>query len=167
MPSPHDALHGSLAELLHFTVLDVHDGTATARLDVQPGMLQAAGVVHGGVLFTLADAVAANLGVAAAPSSRGATIDASIRYFRAVRSGVVTARAGILHRGRQTIQIEVRLEDDQRRLVAHYNLVTVDPDRRSAGLRPSPATYSRWLRPRCPTICRSHGAPQRRLGAGQ
>jgi uncharacterized protein (TIGR00369 family) len=118
--SPHDALHGSLAERLHFTVLEVGAEHARARLDVHEDLLQGKGIVHGGVLFTLADAVAANLAIALAPDANGATIDASIRFFRPVRKGAIDAHARLLHRGKRTLALEVELRDAERRLVALY-----------------------------------------------
>lgn len=120
MTTPHDALHGSLAERLHFTVLEVDAQHARARLHAHEDLLQGAGIVHGGVLFTLADAVAANLAVAVAPAANGATIDASIRYFRPVREGTVEAHARLLHKGRRTLALAVDLRDPQGRLIAQY-----------------------------------------------
>ena len=116
----HDRHHGRLPESLGFSILDAGPDLARAELAVTPGVVQSAGVVHGGVLFTLADAVAANLAIANAPAASGTTLDASIRFFRPVRTGVVTAEARLLHRGRRTLAIEVQIRDADQRLVAVY-----------------------------------------------
>lgn len=116
----HDRHHGRLPEWLGFRVLEAGPESARAELTVTPAVVQSAGVVHGGVLFTLADSVAANLAMANVPEASGATIDASIRFFRPARSGVLTATARLLHRGRRTLGVEVRITDEQQRLVAVY-----------------------------------------------
>jgi len=72
-------------------VLSCGDGRATARMQVAPHHLNSAGCLHGGAIFSLADAA-----FSAASNSRGAlavAIDASVLYFEAVRGGTVTAEA--------------------------------------------------------------------------
>jgi 1,4-dihydroxy-2-naphthoyl-CoA hydrolase len=116
----HDRHHARLPEWLGFHILEAGPDLARAELTVAPGVIQSGGVVHGGVLFTLADSVAANLAMANAPEASGATIDASIRFFRPARSGVLTATARLLHRGRRTLGIEVHITDGAGQLVAVY-----------------------------------------------
>jgi 1,4-dihydroxy-2-naphthoyl-CoA hydrolase len=76
------------------------------------------GVMHGGVLMSLADSVAAFCAVLNLPEGAGtSTIESKINFLRAVRSGYVEARARPLHVGRTTIVIDTELYDDQDRLV--------------------------------------------------
>jgi len=56
-----NSTHGQLPERLGFRIVAVDDTGAEAVLDVDPDLMRTGEIVHGGVLFTLADAVAANL----------------------------------------------------------------------------------------------------------
>lgn len=77
------------------------------------------GVLHGGVLMTLADSVGAicaflNLPPGAATS----TIESKTNSFRAVRAGSVRAVSRPLHVGRSTIVVQTDLYDEEERRVA-------------------------------------------------
>ena len=72
-------------------ILSWEPGTARARMDVGPHHLNSAGTVHGGALFSLADAV-----FAVASNSRGTlamAINVSISYLKAHTSGRLFAEA--------------------------------------------------------------------------
>jgi uncharacterized protein (TIGR00369 family) len=71
------------------------------------------GVLHGGVLMTLADSVGAvcaylNLPVGATTS----TVESKTNFFRAVRSGAVHASSRPLHVGRSFIVVQTDLTDE-------------------------------------------------------
>ncbi len=66
-------------------------GYAKAKLELRPNHLNSVGTVHGGVVFSLADAA-----FSVASNSRGAVsvaIQASISFFRAVSAGTLYAEA--------------------------------------------------------------------------
>ncbi|MHC4514166.1 MAG: PaaI family thioesterase [Planctomycetota bacterium] len=115
-----DALHSKLPERLGFRIVAVTDTDARAVLDVDPELMRTGDMAHGGVLFTLADAVAANLALRSFAPHSGTTTDASIRFLRAVRGGKVEARATITHVGNRTRLIDVKLTDEDGDLVATY-----------------------------------------------
>jgi uncharacterized protein (TIGR00369 family) len=78
----------------------------------------AGGILHGGVLMTLADAAGAvcaflNL----AEGTRTTTIESKTNFLGAVRDGEVLARARPLHVGRTTIVVETDLFDASGRRV--------------------------------------------------
>jgi 1,4-dihydroxy-2-naphthoyl-CoA hydrolase len=76
------------------------------------------GVLHGGVLMSLADSIGAYCAVLNLPEGAAtSTIESKTNFLRAVRSGHVEARARPLHVGRTTIVIDTELYDDQDRLV--------------------------------------------------
>jgi 1,4-dihydroxy-2-naphthoyl-CoA hydrolase len=92
----------------------------SGRLAWSPERCTAAGVLHGGALFTLADSIGAicaflNL----PPGATTATIESKINFFRAVRKGHVRAASRPLHSGRTTIVVQTELWDDEERRVAH------------------------------------------------
>jgi acyl-CoA thioesterase len=94
------------------------DGRATARLTIEPRHLNSAGTLHGGAIFSLADAA-----FAAASNSHGTlavSIDASISYFTAVKTGVVTAEAREVSRNRKLATYLIDVNDDSGALIAHF-----------------------------------------------
>jgi uncharacterized protein (TIGR00369 family) len=80
----------------------------------------AGGLLHGGVLMGLADAVGAFCAYLNLPdgSSATATIESKTNFFAAVRAGTVEARSRPLHRGSRTIVVETDLYDESGKHVA-------------------------------------------------
>jgi uncharacterized protein (TIGR00369 family) len=93
-------------------------GEVDAVLEWRPELCTAAGVLHGGVLMSLADtagAVCAFLNLPAGATT--ATIESKTNFLGAVREGEVCARARPLHVGRTTIVLETDLLDGAGHLV--------------------------------------------------
>jgi uncharacterized protein (TIGR00369 family) len=91
----------------------------SGRLEWAPERCTAAGVLHGGALMTLADslgAICAFLNLP--PGATTSTIESKTNFFRAVRSGHVTAIARPVHVGRTTIVVQTDLRDAGDRPVA-------------------------------------------------
>jgi len=104
---------------LGLTVDDAGPDRVVARLTWAPHLCTAGGVMHGGVLMSLADtagALVAFLGLA--EGSTTATITSTTQMFRPVTSGAVRAVAVPLHRGRTTVTVQTSLYDSEERLVA-------------------------------------------------
>ncbi len=98
------------------TLEEVSEGRARARLAVGPEHLNAAGVVQGGAVFTLAD-----LAFAAASNSRGKValaIEAHVTFLRPVRAGVLVAEAREESGSRRLSTCTVRVTDESGTLVA-------------------------------------------------
>ena len=90
-----------------------------ATLGWAPELCTVGGVLHGGVLMTLADSAGALCAFLNIPSGgRTVTIESKTNFFRAVREGEVRARSRPLHRGRTTIVVETDLHDSAGRHVA-------------------------------------------------
>ena len=90
-----------------------------ATLEWSPELCTAAGVLHGGVLMTLADTAGAvcaffNL----PPGARTVTIESKTNFLGAIREGDVLARARPLHVGKTTIVVETDVLDASGRRVA-------------------------------------------------
>ena len=91
-----------------------------ATIDWAPGLCTAAGVLHGGVLMSLADAaggVCAFLNLPAGAAGT-ATIESKTNFLGAVLEGTVIARARPLHIGKTTIVVETDVFDAADRRVA-------------------------------------------------
>jgi uncharacterized protein (TIGR00369 family) len=79
----------------------------------------AGGVLHGGVLMSLADAAGGVCAFLNLPSgARTVTIESKTNFLGAVREGKVSAHARPLHVGKTTIVIETDVLDSSGRRVA-------------------------------------------------
>ncbi len=97
---------------------EVAEGRARARLVVGPEHLNAAGVVQGGAVFTLAD-----FAFGAASNSRGhvaLAIEAHVTFLRPVRAGVLVAEAREESGSRRLSTCTVRVTDEGGTLVALF-----------------------------------------------
>ena len=90
--------------------VEVTPGASVLALDLQDHHLNSNDVVHGGVLFTLADTgMGAALYATLEPGQACATIEIKINYFRPVLEGPLLCRSLLLHRGRSTAALESTL----------------------------------------------------------
>jgi 1,4-dihydroxy-2-naphthoyl-CoA hydrolase len=90
-----------------------------ASLEWAPELCTAGGVLHGGVLMSLADAAGAVCAFVNLPEgARTVTIESKTNFLGAVRGGEVTARAKPLHVGKTTIVVETDVFDAAGRRVA-------------------------------------------------
>lgn len=114
-------------------------GWCEARLDVQPWQLQQTGVVHAGVVATLADHCA---GAAAftqlAPGEFVVTAEYKINLLRGARGPRLYCRAEVLKPGQMLSVVEAAVHaerDGKRELVAKLNatMAVVRPPREPGG----------------------------------
>jgi uncharacterized protein (TIGR00369 family) len=90
-----------------------------ATVQWAPELCTAGGILHGGVLMTLADAAGAVCAFLNLPGgARTTTIESKTNFLGAVRDGEVLARSRPLHVGRTTIVVETDLFDASGRRVA-------------------------------------------------
>ena len=110
----------SFDQLLGLELLTVEPETeVTGRVPVRPQLLQAAGIVHGGVYAAIAEALS-SLGtfVGAGGDKFVAGMSNNTSFLRPITEGTVNARAVPLHRGRTTWVWDCELRDDDGRLCA-------------------------------------------------
>ena len=99
---------------LGFHVVSVEQGLAIFQMKVKRRHRQIHGVVHGGILATLADTVAAIAAYSTLPrGSEIATIEMKINFLEAVHGGEIRAEARVLRTGRNFVvtECEIRNED--------------------------------------------------------
>ncbi len=108
------------AGVLGIEMLSAVPDEVCARFAWEERLCTAGGLLHGGALMSLADAVGAYCAFLNLPEGAGgtATIESKTNFFAAVRSGDVLARARPLHRGRSTVIVETGVFDDSGRHVA-------------------------------------------------
>lgn len=107
------------ARELGITLTEASSERVLATLAWKPRLCTAGGVLHGGVLMSLADTAAALVAFLGLPAgSTTATITSTTQLFRPVSAGLVSAEALLLHRGRTTVTVQTHLRDVDQRLVA-------------------------------------------------
>ena len=101
-------------------VLDDADASRVViRLDWAPHLCTTGGILHGGVLMSLADTAGALVTFLGLPEGKTtATITSTSHMFRPVSGGTVRAVAVPVHRGRTTVTAETSVFDLEDRLVA-------------------------------------------------
>lgn len=98
---------GGYNQLLGMKVEKIEDGTGTVRISVDTRLMHAQQIVHGGVIFTLADTAMSMAIIATVPPrTRFSTIEAKINYLQPVRAGELLAEAHIIQRGRSIAVLE-------------------------------------------------------------
>jgi 1,4-dihydroxy-2-naphthoyl-CoA hydrolase len=108
------------AETLGLDLLSASADEVRGRIAWEERLTTAAGLLHGGVLMGLADAVGAYCAFLNLPdgSAATATIESKTNFFAAVRGGTVEARSRPLHRGSRTVVVETDLFDEGGKHVA-------------------------------------------------
>jgi 1,4-dihydroxy-2-naphthoyl-CoA hydrolase len=92
-----------------------------AHLAWAPELCTSGGLLHGGVLMSLADSTGAACAFLNLPEGAGTTtIESKTNFLRGVREGEggVVATSRPLHVGRKVMVVETDLRDDRKRLVA-------------------------------------------------
>ena len=97
-------------------ILEISPGYAKAVMEITPSHMNAANVVQGGAIFTLADFAFAGAGNSFGP--RATAMNISITYMRPGTGTKLTAEAREVSHGRRTCLFDVLVTDDQGRKVA-------------------------------------------------
>ncbi len=101
-------------------LLELSEEVVRARVEVRDELKQPAGLVHGGVYASMAEAMA-SLATGFTVLQQGCTamgLFNSTSFLRPVTQGVVHGHATCLHRGRSTWVWDVHFSDDEGRLCA-------------------------------------------------
>ncbi len=117
-----DAVRGTLMERIGIEWLDIGLERVVARIPVE-GNTQVYGQLHGGATAALCESVG-SIGTAVATGLGKIVvgIQLSVNHLRAVRDGHVTATGVPLRVGRTIALWDMRVHDDDQRLVASATL---------------------------------------------
>jgi len=125
MKSPAEIVEGMLkndafSQLLDMKIIALDLGTCTLRCPVTKAATNGFGIAHGGLTYALADSA-----LAFAANTRGqqcVSIDTQISHLAKVQLGdTLTANCIELHRGKTTGTYQVRIENQDHRLVAFFS----------------------------------------------
>lgn len=99
-------------------MLEYGEGRARARMEIGKHHLNSAGTVHGGAIFSLADAV-----FSVASNSHGSlavAINVSISFFKAVTGGILVAEAEEVAFNPRLATYLITVEDDRGSRIALF-----------------------------------------------
>lgn len=101
-------------KLLGIQVIDLKKGRARLSLRFNQNQLNKEGVLHGGVISSLADSAAAvSLLSIVEPGRKIAAIELNINFLRPVKNGELFADAKIIHKGSRTAVGDVEIKNKQ------------------------------------------------------
>jgi 1,4-dihydroxy-2-naphthoyl-CoA hydrolase len=114
-----DAVEVTLMSTLGIEITEATRERVVATMPVGPKVHQPFGLLHGGASVALAETVASTAGWMQVDQSKETVVGLEINanHLRAKRDGIVTAIATALHIGRKTHVWEVRIADEQGKLV--------------------------------------------------
>jgi len=117
---PRGYVHESpFAELLDMRVADPDDGSSVVTMPINPGHLQQAGRVQGGIVVALADyAFFRAVKPLLKPGEMTTTIEIKVNFLAPAERGELTATAKIVSPGRTIMVGEVEVKDQDGRLIA-------------------------------------------------
>ena len=111
-----------IARLLGMRIEALEDGIGRVSIQVDERLMHPQQIVHGGVIFTLADTAMSMALISVIPlGTRFSTIEAKINFLAPVRAGELQAEASIVQQGRSIAVLEAtvyNLYDDARTAVA-------------------------------------------------
>ena len=119
MESPVQNRPHPFAELIGFAITARDEGRCTAQLEAGEAHLNPHGVVHGAVLYALADTgMGGALTSVLEEGQICSTIEIKINYFRPARPGLLRCETRVVHRGGRTGALESDVFDGEGRLLA-------------------------------------------------
>ena len=127
MPLP-EIPAGTLLQRLGLEFIEASTERVVARIPVD-GNTQPYGVLHGGATAALCETVASiGTALAAGTQKLAMGIELNINHIRPVREGHVTATGTPLHIGKTTAVWDMKVHDDEGRLVAVSRLTVAIRD---------------------------------------
>ncbi len=112
--------NNTLMQTLGIEFIDVGEGTLVATMPVGPKVHQPMGMLHGGANVALAESVGScgSIILLADPAIGVVGLQISANHLRSKKEGVVTAHGTIVHKGRRTHVWEIKITDEEGRLLS-------------------------------------------------
>lgn len=117
----------TLMETLEIRFTDAGPDFLTAQMPVNSRIHQPMGLLHGGASVALAESVgsAASMLFADPETEEVRGIEISANHLRSKRDGMVTGTAKIIHKGRTLHLWEIRITDEENRLICLCKLTNI------------------------------------------
>lgn len=108
----------TLAEQLGMVFTRVEAGYVEATMPVDSRTYQPFGMLHGGASVALAETVGSvGSNVLAGPGKAAVGLEINANHLKSLKSGLVTAKASIVHQGKSTHVWDIRLYGPEGQLV--------------------------------------------------
>lgn len=117
----------TLMETLSIEYVEIGEEYLVARMPVNSRVYQPDGVLHGGAMVALAESVGSAAAIVFLDPSkltiRG--IEISANHVKSVKSGYVYATAKPIHLGKTTQVWDIKITDEEKRLISAVKLTTI------------------------------------------
>ena len=115
---------------INFTDLNEEEGWVKATMPVTPTVHQPYGLLHGGATAALAESLGSASSVLFLDPTKQypVGVELSCNHVRSIRDGMVTATAQIIHKGRSSHLWQIRVEDEQGKLISICKLLNFIKD---------------------------------------
>lgn len=122
-----DVRQNTLMQTLDIEYIDLGENWLLARMPVTPKVYQPDGILHGGATVALAESVASAASYIFVDAQKFVVrgIEISANHLRSISEGFVYARASLVHKGRTTQLWEIRVTDDEGRMISLCKLTTI------------------------------------------
>lgn len=122
----------TLMQTLEIEYIDAGDGFLTAKMPVNSRVHQPMGLLHGGATVALAESVgsAASLMFINPEKQEVRGIEISANHLKSKREGIVYCTARIIHQGRSIHLWEIKIVDENDKLISLCKLTNMILSRR-------------------------------------
>jgi len=123
----------TLMETLNITYIDVGEDFLMAQMPVNERVHQPMGLLHGGATVALAESVgsAASVMLINPKTHEIRGIEIAANHLRSVKEGIITATATIIHQGKTLHLWEIKITDEQNRLISVCKLTNIILERKN------------------------------------
>lgn len=105
-----DVKNFGILHLLGMKIISAESGVGKVSMQVDERLMHPQHIVHGGVIFTLADTAMSMALFSVLPlGTRFGTIEAKVNFLLPVRTGELLAEGKIVHQGRSTAVLEATI----------------------------------------------------------
>jgi uncharacterized protein (TIGR00369 family) len=122
----------TLMETLEIKYIDFNreEGWVKATMPVTPRVHQPMGLLHGGATAALAESVGSASSVLFLDPTKQVPVgvELSCNHVRSIREGLVTATAQIIHKGRSSHLWQIKIEDENGKLISICKLLNFIKD---------------------------------------
>lgn len=117
----------TLMETLQIKYIDAGEDFLTATMPVNQNVYQPMGLLHGGATVALAESVGSAASRFFIDSNKYNVkgIEITSNHLRSVKDGNVTATAKLLHKGRTTHLLEIKVFDDDKNLISFCKMTNI------------------------------------------
>jgi len=117
----------TLMQTLEIEYIDAGEGFLVAKMPVNPRVHQPMGLLHGGASAALAESVgsAASIIFVNPEKQEVRGIELSANHLRAKREGEIFATARIIHQGRSIHLWEIKITDEEGKLISLCKLTNM------------------------------------------